>query len=95
MRRALVLAVLVLPACGAWPDLGLDAEVTGEGRLLPFDRVAAPGALRGAAAEAAAETDAALLARSEALRVRATAAEIDAEDRRALDTLRARSGTGG
>lgn len=94
MRRALLPATLLLSACGAWPDLGIDAEVTGEARLVPFDRVAAPGALHGAEAEEAAEADAALLARAEALRARAAEVDLDDDDRRALDALRDRPGPG-
>ena len=95
MRRVLLLSVLLLPGCGDWPDLGRAGEGTGEPRLVPFDEVAAPGALQGAEAEAAEAADAALLARAEALRARAAASGLTPEDRVALDALRARLSPGG
>jgi hypothetical protein len=95
MRRTLLLAAALLSGCGDWPDLGIDGAVTGEPALVPFEQVAAPGALHGAEAEAAAEADAALTARSEALRDRAATAGLTPEDRSALDALRARPRPGG
>ncbi len=95
MRPIPLLAALLLGGCADWPDLGIDPEVVGAPRLVPFDEVAAPGALFGAEAEAAAEAEADLLARSEALRARAAAAGLGPEDRRALDALRARPRPGG
>jgi len=96
MRPAPLLASLVLlAACGDWPELGLDDEVTGFPRLVPFDEVAAPGVLAEAEAAEAAEADARLLARAEALRARAATLGATAEDRAAFDALAARPAPGG
>jgi hypothetical protein len=96
MRRSLVLAGLaLLAACGDWPDLGLDDEVTGYPRLVPFDEVAAPGAMAETEAAEAAEADAQLIARAEALRARAAGLGLSEEDRDALDGLRLRPAPGG
>lgn len=92
MRRAFLLAgFALLSACGDWPELGLGDEVDGFPRLVPFDEVAAPGDLVGEEAEAAAEADAALLDRAEALRARAEAVGPSDEDRDAFDALRGRA----
>jgi hypothetical protein len=91
MRRALSLAGLaLLAACGDWPELGIDAEVAGFPVLVPFETVVAPGETAAAEAARAAEADAALLARAEALRTRAATLAPDADDRRVFDALRAR-----
>ena len=87
MRRALLLAAMFLAGCGDWPDLGVGGEVEGFPRLVPFDAVVAEGDRVGAAAEDSAEADAALLERAEALRSRAAATGLSAEDREALDAL--------
>ena len=87
MRRALLLAAMFLAGCGDWPDLGVGGEVEGVPRLVPFDAVVAQGDRVGAAAEDSAEADAALLERAEALRSRAAATGLSAEDREALDAL--------
>ncbi len=91
MRRGWLLATLMLAGCGDWPDLGVDGEVTGYPRLVPFDQVSAPGELTAEAVEAAAEEDAALIARAEALRGRASGALPTDEDRDAFDRLRGRA----
>ena len=89
MRPLILLgALLPLAGCGDWPDLGVGGEVTGYPQLVPFDQVAAPGEGAEAAAEAAAETDAALIARAEALQGRAASVAPTDEDRDAFDRLR-------
>jgi hypothetical protein len=89
MRPLLLLAALgPLAGCGDWPDLGVGGEVAGYPELVPFDQVAAPGLGADAAAEAAAETDAALIARAEALQDRAAGIAPTDEDRDAFDRLR-------
>jgi hypothetical protein len=96
MRRAFLLAGLaLLAACGDWPDLGVGEEVTGFPRLVPFDQVMAPGEMADDAAEEAAEADAALLERAEALRARAVAGGLSDADRDAFDDLRRRAPSGG
>jgi hypothetical protein len=93
MRRALPLAGLaLLAACGDWPDLGLEDEVAGFPRLVPFEEVAAAGEPVGAEE---AEADARLLARADSLRGRAATLGPSDEDRDAFDTLRARPAPGG
>jgi hypothetical protein len=95
MRRVLLLAGLaLLPACGDWPDLGVAEEVTGFPQLVPFDEVAAPGEIAEGETEAAAEADARLLARAEALNARAATLGQNGEDRDIFDALRARPAPG-
>jgi hypothetical protein len=89
MRPLILIAMLgPLAGCGDWPDLGVGGEVTGYPELVPFDQVAAPGAVAGEATEAAAEADAALIARAEALQGRAAGVAPTDEDRDAFDRLR-------
>ena len=96
MRRAFLLAGLaLLAACGDWPDLGVGEEAAGFPRLVPFDEVVAPGEMADGAAEEAAEADAALLERAEALRARAEAVGPSDAERDAFDDLRRRARTGG
>lgn len=96
MWRALLLAGLaLLGACGDWPDLGIDDEVSGFPVLVPFNEVAAPGAIAADAAAEAAEADAQLIARAEALRARAAALGAGDEDRATFDALRSRPAPGG
>lgn len=91
MRRAILLAGLALVAsCGDWPDLGLEEEAAGYPRLVPFDEVVAPGEMAGEAAAEAAEADAALLERAEALRARAADIGAAEAERDAFDALRRR-----
>lgn len=91
MRRAWLLAALMLAGCGDWPDLGVGGEVASYPRLVPFDEVSAPGERTAEAVEAAAEADAGLIARAEALRGRASGALPSDEDRDAFDRLRGRA----
>jgi hypothetical protein len=89
MRPLLLLVPIgLLAACGDWPDLGVGGEARGYPRLVPFDEVAAPGLAADDALAAAAETDAALIARAEALRERAAGVAPSDEDRDAFDRLR-------
>jgi hypothetical protein len=91
---AALLAVLGLGACGDWPDLGLDDEVEGFPRLVPFDEVVAPAEIAGEEADAAAQADADLIDRAEALRDRAAVGLLTDEDRDAFDALRRRAPPG-
>jgi hypothetical protein len=96
MQRALLIAGLaLLGACGEWPELGIDAPVSGFPELVPFDTVVAPGEVAAAEVEAAAEADAALLERAEALRARAATLGPGEDDRATFDALRARPAPGG
>jgi len=87
----LIAGLVLLSACGDWPDLGVGDEVSGYPRLVPFDEVVGPGVRAEDAVDAAAEADEALLARADALRARGARLGPSDDDRAAFETLRDRA----
>lgn len=90
---AAAILLILLSGCGAWPDLGIPEEpVAGDGypALVPIDALLAQAAVSEAAARATEMSNAALEARAARLRARAAVLSQPAEDRDALDRMRAR-----
>ena len=88
MKRALfVVVAAALVGCVDWPDLGIDAEATGYGDLVPFDDLLGKTRITDEDREEAAEIEEDLLDRAEVLRRRAAILEQPVADQEALEDI--------